>query len=520
MSLTKATFAMIEGAPANVMDYGAVGNGVTDDTAAFTAALAVSKSVYVPYTANSFVVDGLNVDFGVKIWGPGTIKTSAGNLVELGNVNLTLDAGPMRVMFIAGSNQHWEEFLNIKALGYNTIMAYLWNTSLDVVIKNAEAVGLNLIVHSRFVAGNQASWSTLAAAAVVYNNRPSVVGYYVFDEPIGNGITAANQAIGITAIQNAGGTKPIMTAEYTTIFSNSAGGGNQYLDSGYDVIFMDVYYPNSYTSANESIRQYLFNYGLYGAINFNAKLIPLVGLFNDTNGFTKSESAVTQLAQYLAKFSQDTQFGVFCWDQEATINKDVRNTAAYYEAAEALPSIVKGNKPFQVNPVFIGTVSVPGASNLLASIIVNTVDASPPNINGGQSNVVPWYVENVGSAVNNRQQTFTDNGLMVQSTGGKVGFSGMPTGYCAAFFRWDNRDNSVSCSVNIGASETLGYNYVSAISKAIANATSEELSGQLTASGNFNLMPVLEIGVASAVTFPYCFLKGFVVFSTANSVGF
>ena len=31
MGLTKVTYAMIEGAAINVLDYGAVGDGVTDD---------------------------------------------------------------------------------------------------------------------------------------------------------------------------------------------------------------------------------------------------------------------------------------------------------------------------------------------------------------------------------------------------------------------------------------------------------------------------------------------------------
>lgn len=48
MSLTKVTFSMINGAPVNVLDYGAVGNGITDDTAAFQAAFNAGVSVYVP----------------------------------------------------------------------------------------------------------------------------------------------------------------------------------------------------------------------------------------------------------------------------------------------------------------------------------------------------------------------------------------------------------------------------------------------------------------------------------------
>ena len=54
MSLTKATYSMINGAPANVLDFGAVGNGVANDSAAIQAALnamgalTTGGEVYVP----------------------------------------------------------------------------------------------------------------------------------------------------------------------------------------------------------------------------------------------------------------------------------------------------------------------------------------------------------------------------------------------------------------------------------------------------------------------------------------
>jgi Pectate lyase superfamily protein len=48
MSLTKATYSMISGAVANVLDYGAIGDGTTECAAAFQAAINTGKDVFVP----------------------------------------------------------------------------------------------------------------------------------------------------------------------------------------------------------------------------------------------------------------------------------------------------------------------------------------------------------------------------------------------------------------------------------------------------------------------------------------
>lgn len=68
MSLTKVTYSMIYGAPANVLDYGAVGDGVTDDTAAIVAAMAARPCVYLPAgtykTTSTITIPGESVVFG------------------------------------------------------------------------------------------------------------------------------------------------------------------------------------------------------------------------------------------------------------------------------------------------------------------------------------------------------------------------------------------------------------------------------------------------------------------------
>lgn len=75
MALTKATYSMIEGAAFNVLDFGAVGNGVTDDTAAMQAAVvrvsANGGALYLPtgtyLITDYFAITGSNV----KIYGDG-----------------------------------------------------------------------------------------------------------------------------------------------------------------------------------------------------------------------------------------------------------------------------------------------------------------------------------------------------------------------------------------------------------------------------------------------------------------
>ena len=48
MTLTKVHSRMIAGAPANVQDFGAVGDGITDDTVAIQAAIDSSVAVFFP----------------------------------------------------------------------------------------------------------------------------------------------------------------------------------------------------------------------------------------------------------------------------------------------------------------------------------------------------------------------------------------------------------------------------------------------------------------------------------------
>ena len=73
MALTKAHNRMIASASANVKDYGAVGDGVTDDTIAIQAALDVRGSIYFP--SGTFLITGwLKVYSDTDIFMDGWLK--------------------------------------------------------------------------------------------------------------------------------------------------------------------------------------------------------------------------------------------------------------------------------------------------------------------------------------------------------------------------------------------------------------------------------------------------------------
>lgn len=98
MTLTKATYSMINGAVSNILDFGADSTGTNDSTTAIQAAIdyagTTGGSVYIP-TGEYVITDTLdltNLDHAIQIYGDGDqsriIATVAfnGAAIEIGNV--------------------------------------------------------------------------------------------------------------------------------------------------------------------------------------------------------------------------------------------------------------------------------------------------------------------------------------------------------------------------------------------------------------------------------------------------
>lgn len=77
MSLTKATYSMVNGAPLNVVDYGAVGDGLTDDTSAIQAAVdaaTANRANEVHFPVGEYVITStITLTSGIRLIGQGAM---------------------------------------------------------------------------------------------------------------------------------------------------------------------------------------------------------------------------------------------------------------------------------------------------------------------------------------------------------------------------------------------------------------------------------------------------------------
>lgn len=163
MSLTKATYSMIEGAPINLLDYGADGTGAADSTAAIQAAVNAatdgqwidgSNGTYkiiseITCTEAVFKLKNANFVFNTGYADQGHFSLDAGSgttamTVELQNISIDGGRGTYKV-----GNEPWEVFATFA--GYESIQPTLppvfrvdaYNAATVVRIENLDFVNVH-----------------------------------------------------------------------------------------------------------------------------------------------------------------------------------------------------------------------------------------------------------------------------------------------------------------------------------------------------------------------------------------
>jgi len=94
MALTKVSYSMIKGAPVNVLDFGAVGDGVTDDTAAIQAAVDAAGKGTVYFPQGSYLITTC-------------INVTTGPGISRSGISFVGEGGRRALVTIIGSTSNW-----------------------------------------------------------------------------------------------------------------------------------------------------------------------------------------------------------------------------------------------------------------------------------------------------------------------------------------------------------------------------------------------------------------------------
>jgi hypothetical protein len=185
MSLTKASYSLINGAPANILDFGAVGNGTTDDMAAIQAAVnSGAASVYAP--AGSYAVSGkITVPGGVTIFGDGYKQYSSDG-------TRFVRIGASIFPIFAGGGMAWglKNLYCVHGNAHTTGVISIGGTAGDVLV--TQALFENVYIYGNWDSANNCGvyiYGATISTPVYYNRFSNLVV-----EHCGTGILLSTEA--------------------------------------------------------------------------------------------------------------------------------------------------------------------------------------------------------------------------------------------------------------------------------------------------------------------------------------
>jgi parallel beta-helix repeat protein len=290
MSLTKVSYSMIQGAEVNVLDFGAVGDGVANDTAAIQAAIT------------SMAVTGGNLVFpdgNYKITSTVTLSSNV-NYIAQGNAIITLAVTEIGLQIPNAGTRITINGFTISGVSSRAISSTIGGTCSRITIINNTISGATL-AGAGYTSG---VFLTNASDCVIENNSFSNNGVgtgtvfsadVAFYAPAAGTQNSRNKVLNNRCASTVASFNIIaFNIDRTVISENSCSGalngaGN---NSGYGIAVYDTssgtlpYSTTSFNTISDNIVTNTQGTGIYGAGVDNTSI---VGNVCTTNGTTQSD---------------------------------------------------------------------------------------------------------------------------------------------------------------------------------------------------------------------------------------
>lgn len=460
-----------------------------DAKTAILAAIAKTGSAHL---SGDITVSTFDWPQGAKLTGKSTITYTRRPslpcvLDSYTHVDKTLQKGT----YVFGDYDIWD-MLQLKTAGFNIIMHYGYafhdGGNFEKLCNAAEAVGIDVIINSPN--------DTPPVSDISLGQRDVVKGFYIFDEPQHQGISVSSQNARLSAWRNAT-SKPIVISD-----NGVWGFQNDTIADGYDIILVDSYYIASETDSDNK----MFAVVGWEELSYkskHAKLIPTVGLFTG-DALTNKEKQISFAKKFFAM--GDGSYFCFAWDSSTAdpAQNDIISDQDFYDAAKTLNG-VWANTPYHNEVYLFG----PGVGLNGALLAYDQLYSS--------ADVKPFAVVNVGSATDERRQTFSDSGFAFRNNGGNLALQIRNKGYLIVSMAYRNHaDGSTPSTLTVFTTPDDFYSSSDVYSVTL-NPNSGKTSGiEMDKKSSIGL----RITPSASSAFFHKFISGYFITSTWNGSNF
>jgi hypothetical protein len=350
MALTKVSYSLINGAPVNVLDFGAIGDGVTNDTAAIQAAVnsTADGTVYLP--PGTYLVDSIVFPYDTR--GFNFVGASMETTILLMN-----DPTRPVIKIATGTGRN-----------YNTLFsdfAVKANASSSIVDPTQIAIDANGFDGATFRRIQYLSNGALGSVGSMFRTSasPNLTYQQTFDNIYiqgqrGPNVVFATENNGLGVLSNTN----IIEIKNCWVYANTN-----------IAIICDMANCTSYSIHNnefESNANYAIRLGNHGFIHDNwmenQTVAPL--LFQNTASVVSASN--TFINNYISGFS-----GVFTLPANCRNNIFINNAGGLYTFAPATsaeaPIVVGG--PFPAAPTLTQTFGSAGTLTLVSASLVSKI---------------------------------------------------------------------------------------------------------------------------------------------------